>query len=100
MPIVGEKNKDPVHTTLNFTNENHDNTCCANNFKLTFTRQKTIICGTFFQLEFGNFPPKIGKKDTIWCWEYNRITAIKSAKNKPWLSLIITPFVIHSLESI
>ena len=46
--------------------------------------KKWMICFRIFsRLEIGNFPQKIGKKDTFWHWDYNRITAIKSAKNKP-----------------
>ena len=55
-------------------------------FKANFysTVHKTmIILFTFFQLEIGNFPPKIGEKDTFWRWDNNQITAIKSTKNKP-----------------
>ena len=36
----------------------------------------------FSDLKLGIFLQKLEKKDTFWHWEYNPITAIKSAKNK------------------
>ena len=41
--------------------------------------KSTIFLQFSFQLDIGNFPPKLGEKDTFWHWEYNRITAIKAA---------------------
>ena len=55
--------------------------------KPTFTLIKmTIFSSNFFSdLKLGIFLKKLVKKDTFWRWEYNPITAIKSAKNKPWV---------------
>ena len=53
-------------------------------FKPTFTMIKmTIFLHFFSDLKLGIFLQKLGKKDTFWHWEYNPITAIKFAKNKP-----------------
>ena len=63
---------------------NVDQCWIFDNFKPTFTLIKMMIyLRIFFWFEIGNFPPKIGKKNTFWHWEYDPITAIKSAKNKP-----------------
>ena len=53
-------------------------------FKQTFTRQIDDLFSNLLRFERGIFLRKLGKKDTFWHGEYNRITAIKSAKNKPW----------------
>ena len=58
----GKKSKHLFHTTLIFANENPDYTCCTSNFKQTFIQQNIEYSLNFFQLEIGNFPPKIGKK--------------------------------------
>ena len=42
-----------------------------------------IFLQIFSDLKLGISLQKLGKKDTFWHWEYNPITAIKSAKNKP-----------------
>ena len=49
---------------------------------------KVMIFLQFFfsDLKLGIFHRKLGKKDTFWHWEYNPITAIKSAKNKLCMS--------------
>ena len=50
------------------------------------TKQRLFL-ELFANLKLGVFLRKLGKKDTFWHWEYNRITAIKSAKNKPWVGI-------------
>ena len=66
------------------------NTHAVHTFLSQLLLDKLMICfQKFLRHEIGNFPPKIGKKDTFWHWEYNRITAIKSAKNKPWMCITV-----------
>ena len=53
-------------------------------FYANFYHDKNDNFSSFFSdLKLGIFLQKLGKKDTFWHWEYNPITAIKSAKNKP-----------------
>ena len=68
-------------------------------FEPIFTMIKMMIFLQFlFLFEIGNFPLKIGKKDTFWHWEYNQITAIKLAKNKPCFPRLFHSGIVFRLR--
>ena len=56
-------------------------TYCTNNFKPTLSGHQF-----FFHLKLGICSKNWGK-DNFWHWEFNRITAIKLAKNKPYIGM-------------